>query len=312
MCGGTAIVNAPAGPVFSIDRSKQVVLRRMTISGTNRGVFVHAQSEVTLDGVVVDGFLNGLAIFEESSVMTGGPSAAQAVTIRNGVTGVFVDNSGFGSNGLLTIENNNGPGISAQGARVVLAGNASSPNAIRNNNGHGIFATMGSRIGITGPTTLSGNQLNAVLAFEGSVAEFFGTTMENNVRGGAAAIFNSSMRFTNTIVRNNGTDGDPLSSGVTSAENSSVLIGSTQITGTLGPGVLAEAGGMVRLGTVTISGGTTYPVRLRSGALAEIQAGNAVTGTTHQLIHCDNTGLLFGDNAKDLASNCKRAEDDEK
>jgi hypothetical protein len=184
-------------------------------------------------------------------------------------------------------------------------------NAIMNNGGNGIFAHAGTTVDLNGKNSVTGNTLNAALAFQSSTINTTGspgleTTFANNTRGGVAMIFNSGGRFVRAIVQNNG-DGNPLASGITSSQNSAVLFESSTISGTNGPGVLAEAGGFVRMFSDSISGNTGEPIVLRTGAIAELGTGNTIDpGSGKNAVTCDASAILFGDGS-DVPADCKKS-----
>ena len=111
-------------------------------------------------------------------------------------------------------------------------------------------------------------------------------------------------RATNAIVTDNGNASDPLSSGVTSNQNSSVTIFGTTISGTVGIGLLVDSGGAARLNGSTIAGGTSDPVRVVTGGVLELQDGNTLSGSAVQ-VGCDDSAVLFG-SGSDVKTNCRK------
>jgi hypothetical protein len=57
-----------------------------------------------------------------------------------------------------------------------------------------------------------------------------------------------------------------------------------------GPGVIADSGSMARITATTISGNIAEPVRLLTGGILELQAGNAISGVTKYVVVCDDSG----------------------
>lgn len=309
-------IHAPAGTVVNVQHAHTILFRRLTISGGGRGIWAHAASDIALLGVTIENTGSGLTVWDKSFCTVGGNQPSQFVTVHNCSYGILLDDASLTSNGFLTVENNTVQGLDVETARVVFIGEQNLPqpggqNIVRNNGAHGIFAKGSTNIDIIGRNLFSGNALNAILLFQNATADIaasaggYTTTMENNGRGGAAAIFNSTLRLTGVIIQNNG-DGSSLASGVTSAQNSSALVSATQITGTNGAGVIVEAGGMIRLAGTTVTGSTAAPFLLRTGGIAELQAGNTLDpGTGKYAIQCDATTVLFGDGA-DVPTDCKK------
>lgn len=316
--GGSPVpgaIHAPAGFVVNVERSHGITLRRLTISGGVRAVNIRAQSEVTIDSTTLESSGTGLMVAEQSAVSIGGNLAVQAVLVHNNASGINVDGSSLTSGGNLTVENNTNNGVIADNARLLFLGQNSptngGPNAIRNNGGNGLFATAGSSVDFNGANNLDGNHFSGAIIFENATLECSGagafvTSFSNNGRTGAGWLFNASGRLIGSIVQNNGTPSDPLSSGVTSAQNSSVILDSVQISGTNGMGVSVEAGGMVRLNVTTVSNNIAEPVRLRTGSKCELQPGNVLTGTGKNVVTCDGSSLLFGDDAGSVKTDCKK------
>lgn len=307
-----AVAGAPA---VNVERSHGIALRQLTISGANRTLSAHNQSELTLQAVTIENSTgSGLTILDETLVTLGGNSAAQSVLIHNSVVGITVDNGSLVSNGFLTVEDNAFTGVDVDAGSVVLLGQRPGPsggvNVIRNNGANGIFAHARSKVEISSKNRIEGNTLNGILLFDGATLDCtgsagFGTTVENNHRGGVAAIFNASMHLGGATIHNNGTDGEPLSSGVTSATNAAARLDTSTITGTNGPGIVVESGGIIRVATTTVSGNTAEPVRLRTGAIAELFAGNILSGAGTNAVTCDTTVILTGDGAN-VPTDCKK------
>jgi hypothetical protein len=304
-----ARLQAPSGTVLLVSRSRGFVLRDIAVSGGNRAVWVQTASDATLEGVVLENSGTGLTVDDDSIATAGGTVPVRAVTIRNNGFGVLLDDANLLLNGNVTIENSTSNGIDAERARVAVIGSATAPNVIRTNGNNGIFAHGGTNLDLRGTNAISDNVANGILAFENAAVDVIGgtssqtTTIDGNGRGGVALIFNSSGRLTNAIVTGNGSPSDPLSSGVTSSQNSSVTIGTTTISGTIGPGLLVDAGGSARLFNTSIAGGTSDPVRVLTGGVLELQDGNTLSGTVQ--LACDDSAVLFG-SGSNVKTSCKK------
>jgi len=304
-----ARLQTPSGTVLLVSRSRGFVLRDIAVSGGNRAVWVQTGSDATLEGVVLENSGTGLTVDDDSMATAGGPVPVRAVTIRNNGFGVLLDDANLLLNGNVTIENSTNNGIDAERARVAVIGSATAPNIIRTSGNNGIFAHGGTNLDLRGTNAISDNVSNGILAFENVSVDVISstssqtTTIDGNGRGGVALIFNSAGRLTNAIVNGNGSASDPLSSGVTSSQNSSVTIGLTTITGTIGPGLLVDAGGSARLFTTSIAGGTSDPVRVLTGGILELQDGNTLSGAVP--VACDDSAVLFG-SGSNVKTTCKK------
>ena len=108
-----------AHPDVNITRSHGITLRNLTISvnsGGGRAVFIHNQSEVTLDGVIAENSGQCIAALDQSVLTAGGKLAINAVTAQGCGTGIALDSSSLISNGFLTVQNNTIAGIDARTA----------------------------------------------------------------------------------------------------------------------------------------------------------------------------------------------------
>lgn len=304
-----ARLQTTSGTVLFVSRSRGFVLRDIAVSGGNRAVWVQTGSDATLEGVVLENSGIGLIVDDEALATVGGMVPARAVTIRNNGIGVLLDDARLLLNGNVTIENSASNGVDAERARIAIIGSATAPNIIQTSGNNGIFAHGGTDLDLRGTNSISDNVANGILAFQNTSVDVISstisqtTTIDGNGRGGVALIFNSSGRLTNAIVTGNGNASDPLSSGVTSSQNSSVTIGFSTISGTIGPGVLVDAGGSARLFSNSIIAGSGDPIRLVTGGVLELQNANTITGTPQ--VACDDSAVLFGTGA-DVKTNCKK------
>ncbi|MGZ5441206.1 MAG: right-handed parallel beta-helix repeat-containing protein [Thermoanaerobaculia bacterium] len=305
-----ATIHPTGGAALRIERSRGAVVRGLTITGPVRGLYVQRNSDALVENVTIEDSGTGLTVDDGSIVNLGGPNAAtQSVLIRNNNFGARVDGGTVWANGNVTIENN-AAGMDAEHSRIGFIGSVAAPNIVRDNAGNGVFGHGGSDISFRGVNQVTGNGLNGIFAFESSVLDVIGnatqtTTVDGNLRGGVVFIFNSSGRVQNAIVTNNGSATNPLSSGVTVANNSSAIVSSSTITGTTGPGVIVDSGSMARIFDTTIGGGTAEPIRLITGGILELQTGNTITGVGKHVVLCDDSAVLFGEGAN-VTTNCKK------
>ena len=306
----SATIQAASGTVLRVDRSEGVVLRGLTITGGNRGLHLQRNTDAMIETLTVENSGTGVVIDDGALGVFGGPNATQAVIIRNNsAAGASTNGGTFRASGNVTIENNGGPGIDAAHSRVGLLGNAA-PNIVRKNGGNGVFAHAGSDVDMNGANQVTGNALTGILAFESASVDLLGspsqfTTVDGNLRGGVVYIFSASGRVQNAVISNNGSANNPLSSGLTVANNASATVIGLTITGTVGPGVIVDSGGMARLNGTTISGGTAEPIRLVTGGILELQTGNTFTGTDKNVVVCDDSAVLFGDGAT-VPTSCRK------
>ena len=310
---GTAVIEAGSGPAVLIGRARGIVLRGLTIRGGRNAVLAQGRSEVTLEAVTIEDAGTGLAVFQ-ADVTAGGSTVEQSVTITSCGSGVVIDDGSLTSNGFLIVENNSQNGIDATQARIILRGLSSggapaTVNSIRNNGGSGLLIRSGSTADLVGKNSIDGNQRNGILAIGGAVSfrtvGGIGTVIENNRVSGAAFLFNASGTFAGATIRNNGSAGEPLSSGMTASQNATILASRTAITGTAGAAVNAYDGGMVRLREMTMSGNIEEPLRVRTGGIAELQGGNVFETAEKLEVTCDSTAILFGEGAN-VRTNCRK------
>lgn len=303
-----ATIHPLGGIALRVDHSRGVALRNLTLTGGVRALWIQRHSDATVEGTTIENTPNGLVVDDGGMATLGGPSPSQAVTIRNNNFAAVYDGATVYANGNVTFENN-GSGIDAEHSRLAFLGTPAAPNAIRNNGNNGLFAHGGSDVDFRGVNQVTGNGLNGILGFQNTSIDVIGTatqmtTIDGNGRGGVAYIFNSSGRVQNAIVTNNGSATQPLSSGVTSGQNSSVIISGTTISGIVGPAVIVDSGGMARIATTTISGNTAEPVHLATGGVLELQTGNTISASG-DIVSCDDSAVLFGDGA-DVKTSCKK------
>lgn len=306
-----ATIQAPGNTALIVERSRDVELRRLTLTGGARGLWIQRNSDAIVEGVTIENTGNGLIVDDGSIVNLGGPNAAmQAVVVRNNNFGAIFDGATVSAHGNVTIENNGGPGVDAEHTRLAFIGSPAAPNSISNNGGNGVFAHGASDVDFRGVNQVSGNALNGIFAFENSVIDVIGTatqttTVDGNLRSGVVFIFNSSGRVQYAIITNNGTATNPLSSGLTVANSSSAIVNFSTITGSVGPGAIVDSGSMARIFSTTIGGGSAEPIRLITGGILELQTGNTITGVGKDLVVCDESAVLFGDGAN-VATNCTK------
>jgi hypothetical protein len=306
---------SPSAPfTVNVSSAHGITLKTLTLSGGNRPLFAHNQSELTLLGLTIQGSAgSGLTILDETLVNAGGTNVAQAVLVQNNGIGITIDNASLIGNGFLTVQNNGFTGIDADAATVVLLGQRPGPsgmNVVQNNGGNGVSAHARSKLEFNGKNTFDGNGANGILVFDGATLDLsgpsgFGPIVSNNLRTGVASIFNGAAHVGNATIQNNGSPSDPLSSGVTSETNATARVDTSTITGTAGPGIIVGTGGMLRLTSTSVTGNTAEPIQLRTGGIAELLAGNTLAGSGQNVVTCDTTVILTGEGA-DVPTDCKK------
>lgn len=300
----TARLEAPAGAVLSLSRSRGFILRNVTVVGGRQALWIGEQSDATVEGVVLEDSVIGLVVDNDSSAVLGGAGVAQAVAIRGNGLGVLLDSANVTFRGHVVVEEN-GTGIDAERSRVAILGAPGAPNAVRENTTNGIFAHGGTNLDLRGANEVSGNGFTGILAFEGSVVDVIGagaqtTTFAGNGRGAVALIFNSSGRVTNAVVTGNGSVDQPFSAGIAANNNSSAIINGTTISGTIGPGIDVQSGGMARISGTAVTGSAGDAVQVRTGGIVELLAGNTIAS-----VSCDATSVLFGSGSS-VPTDCKK------
>ncbi len=342
--GGTATLMSAdenAGVVISINDSRNFFLRRLVIDGGGQfvdGVDVN-NSSGRIFGSTIQNASCGLALFNGSNVILGGPGAGQAVLITNHTDcGVFEGQSIVTLRGAVTIENiNGGVGLFAQGGRAQVNGGAVG-NTIRDagTNGIGAFATQGAVMAFNGINTLQNNgdigmlaNMNSTVVFNGTVApdatpRF--TTIEGHAVAGVL-VSDSSLNFFAPVaaqhqVRNNGTAPVTSDAGVLGFRTATMRIFGTAVSNNVGPGVFADANSVVDFIDSSITGNSGDGVRLEHLSAARFggaftsgesaPANTIITGNGGAALACDATSIAFGDLAGISPTSCKVSPTDKK
>jgi hypothetical protein len=173
-----------------------------------------------------------------------------------------------------TIENNSLDGLNVQGHSMVYFLGYEFPEwgAIRNNSGWGV-SVWGSSEFWAWDATIEGNGSG------GLSLGFGGTTW---IHWGMA-------------IRNNGTEGEPNSSGISVGNGSTLFMRGGEITDNHGPGILATANSNIAVGDSRIENNTGDGARVQYMSVARFGSGNTLTGNDDASIYCDSTSMAFGD-----------------
>jgi hypothetical protein len=175
-----------------------------------------------------------------------------------------------------TIENNSGNGLNLSGNSTVFFVGWDYPHlsAIRNNSGDG------------------------VLVYDASEFLSWDTTIEGNGDGGLRLSLGGTAWLNGaTVIRNNGTAGEPDSAGIYLGGGSTFLArrGGNEITDNFGPGILADVNSTVTVENGRIENNTGDGVRVMHMSVAKFGPGNTMAGNEDASIYCDSTSMAFGD-----------------
>jgi hypothetical protein len=146
--------------------------------------------------------------------------------------------------------------------------------AIRNNGGYGVFL------------------------YDASEILSWGATIEGNGRGGLSLPFAGAAWLNGgTLIRNNGTAGEPDNAGIGLGNGSVLLVrgGGNEITDNLGPGILADVNSTVTVENSRIENNTGDGVRVLHMSVARFGSGNTLAGNGDASIYCDSSSMAFGD-----------------
>ena len=324
--GQTAnVANAasPARAVFLIDRSRSILLRRLTVSGGSSGIRIRTASEVMAEGCTIENNAgNGIALAANSTLQLGGNALAQAVQIRNNDgSGISSASSFVGIRGNTTVENNGFQAIFASGGSIQVDGNVAD-NIFRNN-------AAGLSLGAVNGTFFGQNlfqnngNVGVTVAGNANVLFFQRVLPDGTVR---AAIIEGHTHTGISVanlgvlllsgghqVHNNGSPTAPdfLRSGVSISRGAMTATGA-MITNNDGPGILVDFNANLSMGGaagMTISNNTQEGIRVTRMSVAGL-FGTAITlaGNGVASLSCDATSLVFGDGANIPGALCNNIE----
>lgn len=283
------IIPPPDNDGFDIQRSWDIVLRRLTISGPTGstfgyGVNIFDHSQVTLDSCTVSGWVDvGVGLDGDSSA--------------------FIRNSTF---------QNNGDGADITGGSSVVISNS----ALQNNAFVGVFVYDRSAAVISGQSTISGNSDTGVFVQDLSRLQVAGkTVIENNRFAGVVGVAQSIVRMSGqTKVRNNGCNDDPscaqsLTGGIYLLRNSTFRgAGTLEISGNIGNGVTAEQGIDAAFSDTKFNNNTGDGLKILRISNGSLISGNTFSGNGGASFSCDTTSLVSGDVTGITNFSCKQIE----
>jgi len=333
------VASDPTRPTMSIQKSRDVVLRRLIVSGGVSGLFINDNAEVTIDQCTFENnSKTGVQASDNSNV------DLDTVTIRNnGGLGLFVDDDSFAVLGegpgapTVLITGNGGSGILVSASTVFMPGNT----MVESNAAAGLQLIVGGRAllidGLT-PNTFRGNRIGVDVQ-SGSAAQFSGRQLiQNNsaagvqVSRGASVVFRASAVGAATIegngevgvnvvdlgqadfsgphkIRQNGNSTSFRRAGVQVVGNSFFgASANTEISGNIGPGVNAESGAQVTISRSSINNNSEGGLRVLRMATTALLMGTVITANTDIDLFCDSTALAFGDASGAGRVNCPRIE----
>ena len=316
--------------VVHLFRAHRMLLNNLVIQGGSIGVIVSTGSDALIENCLIqnnsgDGLhpqQNATVVVQSSTMQKNGGTGLTVasdsnVTLstfpdqrihinENGFAGINVDGGYLQVNfGTVTVENNGGPAILADGGRLLIFGDSPlGTGAVFENNGEGIDLFNGTRATLWGQITVRNNG-SVGLQVDGSSVQFFGgalpdgspdgmlveghTTLGVNITGSAEVIISGAHK----IRRNGSADADSqLRSGLRVSRASATLNGGTQIANNVGPAVLADFNSSVQIGPdVSLAGNTGGGARL-----LHMSVGNLIAPfRPNQSVTCDETSLVFGD-----------------
>lgn len=238
----------PTSNVVNIIGSHRVVLRQLTLGGGAFGLAVSRGAMVDGADLRIAGAMNGVFIFDASSVRLVRSTIEDSVS-----TGVQVGTGGHFELRASVVQNSGFHGIDVRGSLVLVQSTVQANAAI------GIIGAWPGVVDVTASQIISNPQggialhagasvrieSNSVIAGNGHGIEMFGgtaalgnVTIENNARHGVVGQAGSTAKIeTGTIIRGNGRDGVHL--GDTSVVGSQTSMG-IQITGNAGRGIFCE------------------------------------------------------------------------
>ena len=330
---------APAATTLYIAGSHNIFLDHLIIGGGAPAMYVSASSgDIHMQNCTVQNSLNdGLDIDMESmllienstiknnsgagifisnqSQLTMGTYPTQRVLITgngfgglgNGTDGLNIDGSNVQVNfGVLTVDGNQGAGISMEGGRLQLyGGEADSPGVIQNNHtglriNDAASATLWSAFQIhnNGSTGISVNGASSITFYStiDSKGKDAVTTIDGHSTVGLTVSQSSSAQLYGAhVIRNNGSANAGSGGGVSLERASLTIGGGTSVSSNVGTGILGDANSSLVLGpTTSVTNNSSTGIRLRHVSLVGLTAPVTIQGNGGANIACDSTSLAYG------------------
>lgn len=276
---------------LDIDMESMLLIENSTIkNNSGAGIFISNQSQLTMGTYPTQRILitgNGF----------GGPG--------NGTDGLNIDGSNVQVNfGVLTVDGNQGAGISMEGGRLQLyGGEADSPDVIQNNHtglriNDAASATLWSAFQIhnNGSTGISVNGASSITFYAtiDSKGKDAVTTIDGHSTVGLTLSQSSSAQIYGAhIIRNNGSAGS--GGGVSLQRASLTMGGGTSVSSNVGTGIFGDANSSIVLGpTASVTNNTSTGIWLRHMSLVGLTAPVTVQGNGGANIACDSRSLAYG------------------
>ena len=158
--------------------------------------------------------------------------------------------------------------------------------------------------------TIQNNGGFGVLAFHTSTYQLAGSTVVGNGSTGVKVQETSHAEILGNIIRNNGAADPSSPGGVGLSEGGEAFIEEgNDISNNTGPGVLVMTHGTLSsLGGNTISNNTAQGVSLRRQSVGQFFAADTISGNGGPDLACDTTSLAAGDLTGVTNINCKEIE----
>ena len=234
------------------------------------------------------------------------------VVSANGQAGVLTSRSYVATWAGTAIRDNQGPGLRSYGSDLSFgAVCCDTPTVVEGNQG-GAFLSEGSEVTLWGDTTFRGNGPYGVYAEAGSHATFYGPVndpqdgtvgirVDDHTEVGVGIVMNSEASFHGpNRVRDNGSAAVPTSAGIRVDGNSHAFfektsVGSTLVSGNVGPGLLIDLNSSVDARAATIRGNSQEGVRVRHGSVVDLGADSKIKPNAGGPLTCDGSSLVITD-----------------
>lgn len=331
---------APSATTLYIAGSHSIFLDHLIIGGGAPAMYVSVSSgDIHMQNCIVQNSLgDGLdidgesALFVENSTIKNNAGAgvfisnlstlglgtypAQRILITgngfggvgNGPDGLAIDGSNVQVNfGVLTVDGNQGAGISMDGGRLQLFGGEAedSPGVIQNNNtglrmNDAASATLWAAIQIhnNGSTGISVNGASSItfISLTDSKGRDTVTTVDgHSIVGLTLSQSSSAQIYGPHIIRNNGSANAGTGGGVSLARASLTIGGGTSVSSNVGTGIFGDANSSIVLGSsASVTNNTSTGIWLRHMSLVGLTAPVTVQGNGGANIACDSRSLAYG------------------
>jgi len=272
---------------------------------SHEGIFVHANSNVSIRNSIIQDAGSGIRVDDNSSVSIGAVDNDLVPTVvRRNATGVLARNDGVANIHGETLVTENGTGVSGQGGTIAFCCEFGERAVTENFEGLSLMA--GSKLIVQGPFRVEGNTYLGVSLAGASARFWYGehtirnngavgiavshggnlhlssnATIENHTQAGISLVGGAASVTGNPSIRNNGTLGNELNGGIVAMSGSVVSLSTGSIgsvTGDVGPGLLVTHNSTARLQRATVSGNQAEGVRVAALSSVLLLAPNTIIG----------------------------------